>query len=80
MVRFSLFSFLLRPAVLGASLALTVAIAPARAERPTNFGPVGPNEPILAKIGDLKSQSRVRISPAVICLALQHRFVTALHY
>jgi hypothetical protein len=51
MVRFSLFSFLLRPAVLGASLALTVAVTPARAEAPTNFGPVGPNEPILAKIG-----------------------------
>jgi hypothetical protein len=48
MVRFSLFKFLLSPA-LGASLALTVAVTPARADDPTtNFGPFGPNEPILA--------------------------------
>ena len=48
MVRFSLFKFLLSPA-LGASFALALAVTPARAEDPTtNFGPVGPNEPILA--------------------------------
>jgi hypothetical protein len=52
MVRFSLFQFLFSPRVLGAaSLALAVAVTPARAEAPTNFGPVGPSEPILAKIG-----------------------------
>ena len=52
MVRFSLFKFLLSPAALGASLALAVAVTPARAEDPTtNFGPVGPSEPILATLG-----------------------------
>jgi len=52
MVRFSLFKFLLSPAALGASLALAVAITPALADDPTtNFGPVGPSEPILASIG-----------------------------
>lgn len=52
MVRFSLFQFLLSPRVLGASLALAMAVTPARADQAqTNFGPVGPSEPILAKIG-----------------------------
>jgi hypothetical protein len=52
MVRFSLFKFLLSPAALGAALELAVAITPALADDPTtNFGPVGPSEPILASIG-----------------------------
>ena len=52
MVRFSLFKFLLGPAALGASLALAVGVTPALADDPTtNFGPVGPHEPILATIG-----------------------------
>ena len=52
MVRFSLFNFLLGPATLGASLALVVGVTPALADDPTtNFGPVGPHEPILATFG-----------------------------
>ena len=51
MVQFSLFEFLLGLAALGASLALAVGVTPLRRRYDTNFGPVGPNEPILATIG-----------------------------
>ena len=51
MVRFSLFKFLLSPAAVGASLSLAFAVMPAKADQASNFGPVGPNDPILATIG-----------------------------
>jgi hypothetical protein len=53
MVRFSLFNFIARPALVGASLALAFAVVPARALEPSiNWGPVGPHQPILGVVGN----------------------------